>query len=1152
MEDFEWHDPLLITDVSFLQQQDHTHTNSQTHTECVLPTLCSSGASKMANSDDSSPTEIDGRSVLGFSLASPDLVICVGSPDVPSPRYELSPEFLKGDGIDVSLENGIKGSKMEESLENPAGNDEDICTDSSFELVAQTLVEENSIKHCSHVMSINVGSTDSIMFQGAVQFSEDCCFSGGDIMRTNDPIIGDGDGLSLYQTARFGNCSYHFEILESGTYMVDLYFAEIVFTDGPPGMRVFDVFLQDQKVVSCLDIYDRVGPNTPLVISDLKTCINGDEGLSIRFEGVTGSPMVCGISIRKYASAEAGEVELLKGMGLTYMSQCESPKDIGHGCMDGDFYKLQIEHESQKKELAETKKVLEEVKRENELKSRECQEAWKSLNELRNELMRKSMHVGSLAFAIEGQVKEKGRWFSSLRDLTRKLKLLKMDHIKLSEEATSFKQCLADMDGVGSIIQSKINQHTQLYDDVKIKFLEGVKERKELYNKVLELKGNIRVFCRCRPLNPEEMAAGASVAIDFSSEKDGELTVKSNGISKKIFKFDAVFSPQADQADVFEDTAPLATSVLDGYNVCIFAYGQTGTGKTFTMEGTNDNRGVNYRTLEELFHITEERKNTFRYEISVSVLEVYNEQIRDLLVSGSQPGVTSKRLEIKQVVEGGHHVPGIVEARVTNVNEVWEVLRTGSNGRAVGSTNANEHSSRSHCMHCVMVKGENLINGECTRSKLWLVDLAGSERIAKTEVQGERLKETQNINRSLSALGDVISALATKSPHIPFRNSKLTHLLQDSLGGDSKTLMFVQISPNENDLTETLCSLNFASRVRGIELGPAKKQMDSTELFKYKQMVEKLKQDLKSKDFQVKKMEDINHGLEVKIKEKDVKSRNLQDKIKELESQLLVERKLARQHVDSRIAEQQQQQQQQQEEENREPVRAPFATKVIGVHKAQCESKDQVNITRPFAENNKFSTRANPTDGLVKHNDLSEKENNPEMAERLPLPKRTGRASLCTTAQMISAAPAQRRNSLIPLPSLPVIAKPLPFLPLTPIQADTREEVKEVEITCLPEQSPCESPKEHRIGSKKLSNILRRSLQKKIQIKSPMQPHTRRIGVNVGMEKVRVSIGSRGRMGHRAFPGNARRVVTKDTPQKQSTREKERGWNIGTTTRNVL
>ncbi|XP_022876907.1 kinesin-like protein KIN-14Q [Olea europaea var. sylvestris] len=452
MEDFEWYDPLLITDVAFLQQQDLTHTNSHTHSKCIFSTLCISEALIMANSDDSSQTEIDGRSV-----ASPDLVICMGSPDVPSPGYEFSPEFLKGDRIDVSLENGIKGAEMKESLENRAGNSEDIYTDSSFELAASPFVEQISLKYCTHIMSINAGSTDSIMFQREVQFSEDSCFNGGDIVRTNDPVTGDGEGLSLYQTARFGNCLYHFDHLEPRTYMVDLYFAEIVFTDGPPGKRVFDVCLQDQKVVSCLDIYASVGSNTPLVISDLKTCINGDEGLSIRFEGVIGSPIVCGISIRNSASAESEEVE---GMGLTYMPQCKSPQDVGYGSMDEEFHRLQIENESQKKELAETKKVLEEVKRENELRSRECQEALKSLNELRNELMRKSMHVGSLAFAIEGQVKEKSKWFSSLRDLTRKLKLLKMDHITLLEEATSFKQCMADMNGFSSIIHSKINEHT--------------------------------------------------------------------------------------------------------------------------------------------------------------------------------------------------------------------------------------------------------------------------------------------------------------------------------------------------------------------------------------------------------------------------------------------------------------------------------------------------------------------------------------------------------------------------------------------------------------------------------------------------------------------------------------------------------------------
>ncbi|KAK6230950.1 hypothetical protein QUC31_002468 [Theobroma cacao] len=174
-------------------------------------------------------------------------------------------------------------------------------------------------------------------------------------------------------------------------------------------------------------------------------------------------------------------------------------------------------------------------------------------------------------------------------------------------------------------------------------------------------------------------------------------------------------------------------------------------------------------------------------------------------------------LEIRQVGEGMHDVPGLVEAHVNNMNE-----------------------------------GENLLNGECTKSNLWLVDLAGSERVAKTEVHGERLQETQNINRSLTAL-DVMSALATKSPHIPF-------------------------SPHENDLGEALCSLNFGSRVRGIDLGPAKKQMDYSELLRCKQMVEKSKQEMKVNDLQIRKMEETIHGLDSKMKDKDLKNKNLQDK----------------------------------------------------------------------------------------------------------------------------------------------------------------------------------------------------------------------------------------------------------------------------------
>ncbi|XP_059442530.1 kinesin-like protein KIN-14Q isoform X4 [Corylus avellana] len=1159
MEDNQWHDPLLLTDVSW--QQDSS--NSHSHHNC--PPSPSSQTSTMAD-----PDAYLGRSMLGFSLTSPDLVICAGSPDLSGVSNGDFPQFLEnkfhqniGSSVELSLENGINGSEIEDTQKTPAVKfstslcqnfREEFSPEASFELYPPLRAEDRLL-----VLSINAGSKDGAVTLGQINFLEDSCFDGGDTVRT-DAIC-----PLLYQSARFGNFSYNFRSVGSGGYVVDLHFAEIVFTEGPPGMRVFDVYIQEKKVVSCLDIYARVGGNEPLVVSGLNTFVDDEKGLSIRFEGVIGSPILCGISIRRDFPANSREVELPKVTAASQLAEREPPKDNGNFNVEGDHQKVLRDFECQKMELAETRRMLEELKRENQVKSRECQEAWKSLQELQNELMRKSMHVGSLAFAVEGQVKEKSKWFSSLRDLTRKLKIMKMEHIKLADEARTYKKCLADMDEMRATVHSAINQQAHLHEGLKIKFIEGAKERKEIYNKMLELKGNIRVFCRCRPLNTEEIAAGAGMAIDFESAKDGELTVRLNGAPRKTFKFDAVFGHQATQADVFQDTAPFVTSVLDGFNVCIFAYGQTGTGKTFTMEGTEEARGVNFRTLKQLFSIIRERQKLYRYDVSVSVLEVYNEQIRDLLVSGAQPGVAAKRLEIRQVGEGIHHVPGLVEAHVNSMTEVWEVLQTGSNARVVGSTNANEHSSRSHCIHCVMVKGENLLNGECTRSKLWLVDLAGSERVTKTEVQGERLKETQNINRSLSALGDVISALATKSAHIPFRNSKLTHLLQDSLGGDSKALMFVQISPNENDLSETLCSLNFASRVRGIELGPAKRQLDPSELLKYKQMVERTKQDAKSKDVHIKKMEETIQGLDLKIKERDLKTKYLQDKVKELESQLLIERKLARQHVDTKIAEQQQQQQMkhQQEEQNTAPMRPPLANRPLASYKnlndpvSSTLGKDQVNLTRPFSENNSsnLSIPLHPTEGFSRYIDPTEKENNIGMAEQPLLQKRTGRASICTMAKRIPAAPAPRRSSLIPFPSTPSSTLlPSSLLPFPPYQADKKEDTNGFEANCLPEQTPCDSPKRTKIGSnKKLSSILRQSLQRKMQIKSPMQQHMRKGGINVGLEKVRVSIGSRGKMGHRVFhQGNNKRTGMKESQQKQIRKEKERGWNIGNVGRAII
>jgi kinesin family protein C2/C3 len=235
------------------------------------------------------------------------------------------------------------------------------------------------------------------------------------------------------------------------------------------------------------------------------------------------------------------------------------------------------------------------------------------------------------------------------------------------------------------------------------------------------------------------------------------------------------------------------------------------------MSGPVDDRGVNTRALNELFSKVSERKTEFVDTISVSILEVYNEEIRDLLADG--PG---DKLDIRQG-DYGNFVPGLTCIAVRNLQNVIDLMALADKNRSSATTNMNEHSSRSHMMLQVLVQSENITTGINSRGKLNLVDLAGSERLNKSGAVGQALKEAQNINKSLSALGDVIAARASKQSHIPFRNSTLTYLLQDSLSQDSKTLMIVCISPVLYNSEESFCSLNFAARVRTVELGKAAK-----------------------------------------------------------------------------------------------------------------------------------------------------------------------------------------------------------------------------------------------------------------------------------------------------------------------------------------
>jgi len=222
-------------------------------------------------------------------------------------------------------------------------------------------------------------------------------------------------------------------------------------------------------------------------------------------------------------------------------------------------------------------------------------------------------------------------------------------------------------------------------------------------------------------------------------------------------------------------------------------------------------------------------------------LEIYNEAVRDLLV----PAAKQKKYEIKQGPDG-MYVPDLVTMDVDNPEDLSKLIDLSGKNRATATTNMNDYSSRSHAILMVSVTSKNLMTSQRTFGKLTLVDLAGSERVDKTGATQERLKEAQSINKSLAALGNVMAALQSKEKHIPYRDSKLTYLLQDSLGGSSKTLMIVQVSPSMGNVFESMFSLLFASRVRNVELGPAKKNQESKEMAQLKDFVQRLEETLEA------------------------------------------------------------------------------------------------------------------------------------------------------------------------------------------------------------------------------------------------------------------------------------------------------------------
>ncbi|OMP83491.1 Kinesin-like protein klpA [Diplodia seriata] len=482
---------------------------------------------------------------------------------------------------------------------------------------------------------------------------------------------------------------------------------------------------------------------------------------------------------------------------------------------------------------ADMKKELEaELEKERQLRVKE-------VSELKMETELHRQNAGVDLERRDREMKELRRENEQLQaDLERKTTLEKNLRDKLSEASTN----TITLESANSAMKAKIhflesdsqaqssafgelqNQMQEAIDaaeEAKAKLRAEETLRRKLHNQVQELKGNIRVFCRVRPPAEAEAPQAAEITYPDAGKDSKEVVIQGPQQKSAMgtvtqstnpFTFDRVFGPGSQNAEVFDEISQLVQSALDGYNVCIFCYGQTGSGKTFTMSSVD---GMIPRAVKQIYETAQglEEKG-WKYRMEGQFVEVYNENLNDLL--GKTEELDKKKLEIR-------HDPAKKQTTITDVttvaldspDRVQEMLSSASRNRSVAATMANSRSSRSHSVFILKLKGENSITGERSEGTLNLVDLAGSERLSHSGATGERLKETQNINRSLSCLGDVIGALGSgkEGAHVPYRNSKLTYLLQYSLGGNSKTLMFVMISPLQPHLHETITSLKFATKV---------------------------------------------------------------------------------------------------------------------------------------------------------------------------------------------------------------------------------------------------------------------------------------------------------------------------------------------------
>ncbi|KAG9071698.1 kinesin-like nuclear fusion protein [Linnemannia hyalina] len=397
---------------------------------------------------------------------------------------------------------------------------------------------------------------------------------------------------------------------------------------------------------------------------------------------------------------------------------------------------------------------------------------------------------------LESQMQENTSLRSTISTQSANCLALESDNRALKEKIQRTENTLEQRETTILMLERKLAESRKSVKDLDQRIREEETIRRRLHNTIQELKGNIRVFCRVRPVSSSVNASKnetATASITYPDIEGRQIefahateTATGSQVAKAYpFTFDRVFQPTSTQEDVFEEISQLVQSALDGYNVCIFAYGQTGSGKTHTMEGplnaSAESMGMIPRSVLQIYENAEALKaRGWTYQMEGQYVEIYNETVNDLLGNDGLNG--AKKHDIRHA-DGKTTITDITTVVLTSPEKVAALLKKAAHNRSVGSTLMNERSSRSHCVFTLRLSGKNSITDESSEGVLNLIDLAGSERLSQSGAKGDRLKETQAINKSLSALGDVISAIANPNAntHVPYRNSKepLDHWLLD-------------------------------------------------------------------------------------------------------------------------------------------------------------------------------------------------------------------------------------------------------------------------------------------------------------------------------------------------------------------------------------